>query len=115
MCYASSEKSKKPHNFIEKAKEDIEAIIHKRKPPHRHHKETHGTNNEIDENTPIDKIKGPSVFERAKEEVEAILDAIHPKKESGSAISSAKKEGGFRMSVGKGLEKICSPGSHNKD
>ncbi|KAG0493073.1 hypothetical protein HPP92_006179 [Vanilla planifolia] len=37
----------------------------------KHSKETHGTSDDIDENTPIDKVKGPSVFQRAKEEIEA--------------------------------------------
>ncbi|XP_010908258.1 uncharacterized protein [Elaeis guineensis] len=46
-----------------------------------HDKETHGTSNDIDENTPVDKVKGPSVFERAKEEIEALVETIHPKKE----------------------------------
>lgn len=36
---------------------------------------------DIDESTPIDEVKGPSVFERAKEEIEAVFQAIHPKKE----------------------------------
>ncbi|XP_008775150.1 uncharacterized protein LOC103695563 isoform X2 [Phoenix dactylifera] len=46
-----------------------------------HDKETHGSSNDIDENTPVDKVKGPSVFERAKEEIEALVGTIHPKKE----------------------------------
>ncbi|OVA04449.1 hypothetical protein BVC80_1717g9 [Macleaya cordata] len=35
---------------------------------------------DIDENTSIDEIKAPSVFGRAKEEIEALVEAIHPKK-----------------------------------
>lgn len=46
-----------------------------------HDKETHGMRNDINENTPIDKVKGPNVFERAKEEIEAIVEAIHSKRE----------------------------------
>ncbi|PKU82541.1 hypothetical protein MA16_Dca020104 [Dendrobium catenatum] len=46
-----------------------------------HQNETHGTSDDIDENTPIDKVKGPGVFERVKEEIEALVEAIHPKKE----------------------------------
>ncbi|KAG1346367.1 hypothetical protein COCNU_06G001960 [Cocos nucifera] len=46
-----------------------------------HDKETHGTTNDIDEKTPVDKVKGPSVFERAKEEIEALVETIHPTKE----------------------------------
>ena len=45
-----------------------------------HTNETHGTSTDISENTPVDKVKGPNVFERAKEEIEAIAEAIHPKK-----------------------------------
>ncbi|KAG6482705.1 uncharacterized protein LOC122016120 [Zingiber officinale] len=86
-------------NVFERAKEEIEAIIEAVHPKkisdlepqeqevadnHKtHHKETHGTSNDIDENTPIDDVKGPNVFERAKEEIEAIVEAIHHKKESG--------------------------------
>lgn len=76
-CYMK-EKDVKAPNLIERAKEEIEAIIHSP----RHHKETHGRNDEIDEDTPIDEVKGPNVFERVKEEIEAIVEAVHPKKES---------------------------------
>lgn len=47
-----------------------------------HKNETHGTSNDISEDTPIEKVKGPNVFERAKEEIEAIVEAFHPKKGS---------------------------------
>lgn len=115
----------KSHNLFERTKEDIESVIHKQKKSphgHGHHKETHGTSNDIDENTPIDEVKGPSVFQRAKEELEAILDAIHPKKDSSRhsnpLTNKEDKEeeeegGGFKVSLGKGLEKICSPMNHH--
>lgn len=45
-----------------------------------HKEETHGTSADIDEDTPISKVKGPNIFERAKEEIEAIVEAIHPHK-----------------------------------
>ncbi|KAK8930912.1 hypothetical protein KSP39_PZI016265 [Platanthera zijinensis] len=45
-----------------------------------HDNETHGTSDDIDESTPIDKVKGPNVFERAKEEIEALVEAVLPKK-----------------------------------
>lgn len=74
------DKGVKSPNVIEGAKEENEeAVIHSDKSPH-HHKETHGTSDDIDENTPIDEVKGPSVFERVKEEIEAMVDAVHPKK-----------------------------------
>lgn len=117
--HSAAESSKSP-NLFERTKEDIEAVILKqKKSPHGHHKETHGTSNDIDENTPIDEVKGPSVFQRAKEELEAILDAIHPKKDSSRDFNpSTNKEeeegcGGFKNSIGRGLEKICSPMNHH--
>ncbi|KAG8388399.1 hypothetical protein BUALT_Bualt02G0121800 [Buddleja alternifolia] len=64
----------------ERAKEEKEAVIHSDESP-RHHKETHGTSDDIDTNTPIDEVKGPNVSERVKEEIEAVVEAvIHPKK-----------------------------------
>ena len=69
-------------NFFVKAKEEIDVIIHHKKTHHHHHKETHGLSNDIDENTPNDEVKGPNVFERVKEEIEAVVQAIHPKKET---------------------------------
>lgn len=65
--------------MFERAKEEVEAITHLEKSP-RHDKETHGRSDEIDEDTPIEEVKGPSVFERVKEEVEAVIQAILPKK-----------------------------------
>ncbi|KAL5579447.1 hypothetical protein UlMin_011889 [Ulmus minor] len=75
---ATSEKSVKAPNILERGKEEIEAITQTTLP----HKETHGTSDEIDENTRVDEVKGPSVFERVKEEIEAVVEAILPKKES---------------------------------
>ncbi|XP_059634810.1 uncharacterized protein LOC132277092 [Cornus florida] len=111
-------KDAKAHNLIERAKEEFKEILHKEKSPHHHHKETHGMSNDIDENTPIHEVKGPSVFERAKEEVEALVQTIHPKKEPRNVVSSPKEEGGFRVSVGRALEKVCtacSPRASKKD
>jgi hypothetical protein len=42
-----------------------------------HDKETHGRSGDIDENTSPEKIKAPNLIERAKEEVEAVVGAIH--------------------------------------
>ncbi|CAH8381241.1 unnamed protein product [Eruca vesicaria subsp. sativa] len=47
-----------------------------------HEKETHGTSEDINEKTSVDDVKGPGVFGRMKEEVEAIVDAVTPKKSS---------------------------------
>ncbi|GJM98975.1 hypothetical protein PR202_ga16029 [Eleusine coracana subsp. coracana] len=99
----SVDKVKGP-NLFERAKEEVEALIgavhdkmehhssprEKKDESHKeskhdiktHTNETHGTSDDIKEDTPVDKVKGPNVFERAKEEVEAIVEAIHPKKGS---------------------------------
>lgn len=37
---------------------------------------------DIDENTPVSDIRGPNVFERAKEEIEALIETLHHKKDS---------------------------------
>ncbi|KAC9903981.1 hypothetical protein R6Q59_036189 [Mikania micrantha] len=63
----------------ETGKEEIKAKIHSESSPN-HDKETHGTSDDIDKDTPIEKVKGPGVLERAKEEVEALVEAVHPKK-----------------------------------
>lgn len=78
-----SEENVKAPNIIERAKEEIEAIIQSEKSSH-HHKETHGRSDDIDENTEIDEVKGPNVFERVKEEIEALVQTVHPKKDSKS-------------------------------
>ncbi|KAL0283919.1 UNVERIFIED_CONTAM: hypothetical protein Sangu_2859600 [Sesamum angustifolium] len=78
MVYISklAEKHVKAPNLTVKAKEE-------KSPKHKHnHKETHGMSDDMDENTPISQVKGPSVFERAKEEIEALIETIHPKKDS---------------------------------
>ncbi|MCL7031350.1 hypothetical protein MKW94_029087, partial [Papaver nudicaule] len=101
----------KAPNLMERAKEEVTAIAHTDRSP-KHDKETHGTSDDINENTKIDDIKGPSVFQRAKEEIEALVEAILPKKkeESTSSDHDAKKDGGgFFASIGRNFEKICSP------
>ncbi|XP_058767126.1 uncharacterized protein LOC131640755 isoform X1 [Vicia villosa] len=81
---SSSETKAKEGNIFLKAKAEIKSVIHHfdKSKQHHHDKETHGMNDDINENTPIDEVKGPNVFERVKEEFEAVLQAIHPKKES---------------------------------
>lgn len=83
------DKDVKAPNILERAKEEVDAMTHAEKSPH-HHKETHGTSDDIDENTPIDGVKGPSVFERVKEEFEAIAEALHIKKRSDKTGSPSK-------------------------
>ncbi|XBI80942.1 hypothetical protein VPH35_089954 [Triticum aestivum] len=57
-----------------------------------HKKETHGTSDDISENTPVEKVRGPNLFERTKEEIEALVAAVHDKMEHHS--SPRGKEGG---------------------
>ena len=45
----------KAPNIFERAKQEIEAVIHTGK-VHHFHKETHGNRNDIDENTPLDDV-----------------------------------------------------------
>ncbi|XP_048335587.2 uncharacterized protein LOC107424047 isoform X1 [Ziziphus jujuba] len=110
-----SENDAKTPKFLDKAKDKIQKIMKHEKSSPRHHKETHGMSNDIDENTPVDEVKGPSVFERAKEEIEAVLETIHPKKEETDSAPPEKREGGFRATIGKGLEKVCSPRSSQRN
>lgn len=55
----------------------------------------HGLRNDIDEKTPTNNVKAPNVFERAKEEIEALVQTIHQKKESNSHDSPSKGERRF--------------------
>ena len=88
FCTEGNKEAKSP-NILERAKEEIETVFHHDK-SHHHHKETHGRSDDIDEKTPPEEVKAPNVFERVKEEFEAVVEAIHPKKESSSHGSSPK-------------------------
>lgn len=78
------------------AEKDKAPISDAEKSPHHH--ETHGMSDDIDENTQIDEVKGPNVFERVKEEIVALVEAIHPKKESDDSSSKWQIRGGFHLS-----------------
>ncbi|KAF8102636.1 hypothetical protein N665_0198s0329 [Sinapis alba] len=121
------EGGKKKPNMMRKAKEEIKSLFHSKEKPHRfhhhHHKETHGRSDDIDENTPVNEVKAPNVFERAQEEIEAVIETIHPKKKEvdssdspkhARSVSPEKERAGLGCSLGKGLEKICSPWGGNK-
>ncbi|KAL1217433.1 hypothetical protein V5N11_004610 [Cardamine amara subsp. amara] len=129
------EDGKKKPSMIKKAKDELKSLFQKDKSHrhhhhhHHHHKETHGRSDDINEDTPLDEVKAPNVFERAKEEIEAVIETIHPKKnktEEGSDsdhsdspvrsrdVSPEKERAGFGCYLGKGLEKICSPWGDNK-
>ncbi|MFS7888646.1 hypothetical protein Hanom_Chr00s000001g01597651 [Helianthus anomalus] len=64
---------------------------HKGSPSHL--KETHGRGEDIDPDTPISDVKGPNIFHRAKEEIEAIVDTIHSKRESASPKKQSSLSG----------------------
>ncbi|KAJ0560614.1 hypothetical protein HanHA300_Chr06g0213311 [Helianthus annuus] len=59
----------------------------------RYRKETHGRGEDIDPDTPISEFKGPNIFHRAKEEIEAIRDTIHSKRESASPKKQSSLSG----------------------
>lgn len=69
------EKVANPPNVTKLAKE----MENESKPRH-HLKETHGTSDDIDDETPVEEVKGPGVIQRVKEEVEAVVGAVLPKK-----------------------------------
>jgi hypothetical protein len=62
-----------------------------------HKRETHGTSGDISEETSVETVKAPNLFERAKEEIEALVSAIHDKMEHHS--SPHKKEGGNLLNL----------------
>lgn len=97
-------------NLTEKANEEAKTLSRIK----THDKETHGTSNDIDENTPIEKVKGPSVLERAKEEIEALVGTIHPKKEHNHEVHP-ETEGGFWGFLGRTFEKFCCPSNGKRD
>jgi hypothetical protein len=59
-----------------------------------HDKETHGTSSYINENTSVDKVKGPNLLERAKEEIEALAGSVHTNMEHHSSPHE-KKDGNY--------------------
>ncbi|KAL3618225.1 hypothetical protein CASFOL_038546 [Castilleja foliolosa] len=76
---SQSDKHVKSPNVIEQAKEGTESSIPGDKSP-RHQEETHGTSDDIDSSTSVEEVKGPGVLQRVKEEIEAVVDAVTPKK-----------------------------------
>ncbi|EOA35950.1 hypothetical protein CARUB_v10021211mg [Capsella rubella] len=77
---SSEEKTVKSPNVLQRVNDELQAMGHREKSKSHHHKETHGTSDDIDQNTPIDDVKGPGFFQRVKEEIEAILNAVTPKR-----------------------------------
>ncbi|KAL4302605.1 hypothetical protein GQ457_10G001110 [Hibiscus cannabinus] len=103
----NSDKEQTKHDKAENGvRSPLGSVLHHEKSPNHHHKETHGRNEDIDETTPLNEVKAPNVFERAKEEIEAIVGAIHQKNVgSNDSDPESKEEGGFRHCLGVGLEK----------
>jgi hypothetical protein len=62
-----------------------------------HKKETHGTSDDISEETSVEYVRAPNLLERAKEEIEALVTAIHDKMEHHS--SPRRKEGGNLLNL----------------
>ncbi|KAH9607421.1 hypothetical protein KSS87_007511 [Heliosperma pusillum] len=79
---SNHEKEVKSADVKDGDQEVIEAALYHNKSPHHHVEETHGKSDDIDENTPVEVVKGPNVFQRMKEEAEAVVEAIFPKKDS---------------------------------
>ena len=50
--------------------------------------ETHGRSDVIDKDTPIDEVKGPGMFGRVKEEIEALVGTIYSNKDKSDQSSS---------------------------
>lgn len=76
-----SENKAKVPNQNERVEEATGTHLAGQKSPHRHPpKETHGRSDDIDYTTPISEVKAPNIFERAKEEIQALFHSIHPKK-----------------------------------
>lgn len=71
-CLIPIDNGAKSQDVIEGTKDENESTVH--------NEETHGTSDDIDEKTPIDEVKAPGVFQRVKEEVEAVVEAVQPKK-----------------------------------
>lgn len=72
-----SDSTVKAAKVFEKAKDEIEKMLNINKS-----KETHGQRDDIGEDTPLNEVKAPNLFERAVEEYEAFVQTIHSKKES---------------------------------
>ncbi|KAL6534988.1 hypothetical protein OROHE_013042 [Orobanche hederae] len=95
-----SGKDAKAPNVFERVKEEFEAVLlHNNKKQghhchHHHHKETHGWRDDMDVNKSMSDVKAPNLIERAKEEIEAIVGAIHCRK--GSKDSDMPIYGGTR-------------------
>lgn len=113
----------KAPNLLERAVEEYEAFIqtiHSKKESLTFDKRDDTANtasmqkeamplSEISSNA-INEMKGPNIFERAKDEMEALVHTIQHKKET----DSPAKEG-FLSKVGKCLEIICSPSKEKDD
>ncbi|GAB2219549.1 hypothetical protein Droror1_Dr00007186 [Drosera rotundifolia] len=124
---SSPEKHGKTHQLIHRKKEELKSLLHLEKPPkenHVHQKETHGTSGSIDENTPLTEVKAPNVFERAKEEVQALVQTVHHSKKQAAvdpppppvpAPAPREKEEGCVFTLARGFQKVCAPWTIKKE
>lgn len=79
-CVCGSDSTVNAAKVLERAKDEIEKMLHIKNSHHQ--KETHGQRDDIGEDTPLNEVKAPNVFERAMEEYEAFIQTFHSKKES---------------------------------
>ncbi|KAL8254534.1 hypothetical protein R6Q59_032755 [Mikania micrantha] len=92
---SSNVKSLSDDATITRTKLEKQSSLADRRGSPRHNKETHGRGEDIDADTPISEFKGPNIFHRAKEEIEAIVDTIHSKREADRYAASPKKQSAF--------------------
>ncbi|KAK7329006.1 hypothetical protein VNO77_23150 [Canavalia gladiata] len=57
-----------------------------------HNKETHGLHNGINENTSLDDVKAPNLFERAKEELKPLVHVFHEKNKASTCAKSDENQ-----------------------
>ncbi|XP_023645955.1 uncharacterized protein LOC17896782 [Capsella rubella] len=69
-------------SFLSEEKKNVNGSSKEERESMFHGNETHGRSEDIDEKTRVGDVKGPGVLGRMKEEVEAIVDAVTPKKSS---------------------------------
>ena len=104
-----SESDLKAPISVEQANEKNDAVVHKNH--HHHHHESHGTDETIDQDTPVEDVKALNVFERAKEEIEAVVQHLHDKGKAHQHSKNESKDHGCLARIGHQLERFC--GSHN--
>ncbi|KAG5247368.1 Dead-box atp-dependent rna helicase [Salix suchowensis] len=85
--YPSSSEEKDLKAAPNAMERESEAMTRSEKSPYDL-QETHGRSDAIDKDTPIDEVKGPGVFGRVKEEIEALVGTICSNKDKSDQSSS---------------------------